>query len=71
MVQKRRKMDKPYFAMVYSQDGKTAMPIIDSEDENFERVMFWASAYEANKAMLEHHFAKSFGYAIFSMEESL
>lgn len=64
-------MDKPYFAMMYSQDGKTAMPIMDLEDENFERVMFWTTLYEANKSMEAHHFAKSFGYAIFSMEESL
>ena len=64
-------MDKPYFAMMYSQNGKIAMPIIDSTDEDGERVMFWATWKEAKTSMEEHHFAKSFGYEIFSMNQSL
>ena len=64
-------MDKPYFAMMYSQDGKTAMPIRNSQSEDDDEVMFWATEKEARESMEAHHFAKSFGYEIFSMEEPL
>ena len=64
-------MKKVYFAMMYSQDGETAMPIIDSEDEDGERVKFWETEEEARESMKNHYFAKSFGYEIFSMDEGL
>ena len=59
-------MKKPYFVMMYSQNGNIAMPIMDEE---LEEVFFWATEEEAKESMEKHAFAKSFGYEIFCMGE--
>jgi len=65
-------MDKPYFVMMYSQDGKTAMVITDGENEYDDNaVKFWATEKEAREAMNKHPYASKLGYEVFSMDESL
>jgi len=65
-------MEKTYFAMMYNQNGTTAMPIMTSDEEGEnEQVMFWGTFEEAEDSMKNHHFAKSFGYDIFSMGDGL
>lgn len=65
-------MNKPYFAMMYNQEGNIAMPIMDSdEDGENERVMFWETEEEVRESMSKHAFARSFGFEIFSMEQPL
>ena len=61
-------MEKEYFVMMYSQNGKSAMPIMDEE---LEEVFFWETEEEARQSMEKHHFAKNFGYEIFCMSDGL
>jgi hypothetical protein len=56
-------MDKPYFIMMYSQDGSTAMPIIEENGD----VTFFETEEEARELAKEHHFCFNFGYEIFEM----
>lgn len=56
-----------WFAMMYSQDGKTAMPIVREDDHGNELVKFWPSEAEAHEELDKHPFAKAFGYELFEM----
>lgn len=58
-------MEKPFFIMMYTQDGKLAMPITE-ENEN---VKFFASAQEARVCAFDHIYCKAFGFEIFNMNE--
>jgi hypothetical protein len=51
--------------MMYTQDGKLAMPITE-ENEN---VKFFASAQEARVCAFDHIYCKAFGFEIFNMNE--
>jgi len=58
-------MDKPYFIMVYLQNGKGVVPIVD-DDENvlmFER-------YDEAKALADDHpLCLAFDYEVMSTEQ--
>jgi hypothetical protein len=56
-----------FFVMMYSQDGNTAMPIMESLENDHEEVMFWPTEIEAHEAMTQHPFAQEFGYEVFTM----
>jgi hypothetical protein len=58
-------MDKPFFVMMYSQSGNTAMPIM--ADMEMEEVAFYATEQEARDMADNHGFASKFGYEIFEM----
>jgi len=55
-----------YFVMMYSQDGKTAMPILEGNKENAP-VMFWDSEEDAHEDMINHPYASAFGYEVFEI----
>ena len=62
-------MKKPFFIMAYSQNGGTAMPIVESTDENDynDDVAFFETEKEARKTAEKQILCKSFGYEIFKM----
>ncbi len=59
-------MYKPFFVMIYTQDAKSAVPMMDSEP-NDDMPMFWATADDARSLADAHFYASSFGYEIFEM----
>ena len=56
-------MNKPYFVMMYDQDGESAQPLVDDN----EKVMFWASMTEAFTVGHEHFYASQFGFEVHEM----
>ena len=56
-----------FFVMMYSQDGNSAMPIMESLENDHEQVMFWPTRQDAHEAMIQHPYAQSFGYKVFNM----
>ena len=56
-------MGKPYFIMLWLQNGEGGMPIVDENDN----VMFYASEKEAQDDMKDHSYAQAYGFAIFEM----
>ncbi len=56
-----------WFVMMYSQDGKTAMPIVTEDAHGNEVVKFWQTEAEAHVTMKEHPYANAFGYEVFEM----
>ena len=60
-------MDRPFFIMMYSQNGKVAMPIIKTDEHGNENVAFFGSEGEARSTAEDHEFCKAFGYEIFEM----
>lgn len=56
-----------WFAMMYSQDGKTAMPITTDDGFGNDVVKFWTSEAEARDELDKHHYASAFGYELFEM----
>ncbi len=54
-----------FFAMMYSQNGTTAMPIVTGEDG--EEVMFWETEEAVHKHLKDHTFAQALGYEIFEI----
>lgn len=62
-------MDKPFFVMMYSQNGNIAMPIM--ADMEMEEVAFFSTEQAARAMADDHGFASKFGYEIFEMGEGL
>lgn len=65
-------MNKPYFIMMYNQQGTVAMPIICNdydEDYDDEGVMFFSTEEDARKLAMNHTYCQAFGYEIFCMGE--
>jgi hypothetical protein len=60
-------MEKPYFIMMYSQSGKSAMPMVD----DFEDVLFFETEQEARTCANEHDFCKALGFEVFDMDDAL
>jgi hypothetical protein len=60
-------MDKPYFVMLYYQNGEGATPMLNEEDE----VQFYATFKEAEDAGGRNFMGKNFGFSVFSMDEPL
>ena len=56
-------MDKPYFVMVYDQDGESAQPLVDDNGA----MRFWDSMTEACIAGHEHFYASRFGFEVHEM----
>jgi len=60
-------MDKPYFVMLYYQNGEEATPMVDEGDT----VVFYATFKEAEDAGERNFMGQNFGFAVFSMKEPL
>jgi hypothetical protein len=65
-------LKKPFFIMMYSQDGEMFMPLTgnpehDYEDDDPSR---YATRQEAEQAARDHWVASQLGYEVFSMEEA-
>ena len=56
-----------WFVMMYSQNGKTAMPIVTEDEHENEVVKFWPTEADAHAAMKEHPYASALGYEVFEM----
>lgn len=59
-------MTKRFFIMIYSQDGDTAMPMIDVDSELGD-VKFFGTEDEAREVGNNHPFASVMGFDIFEM----
>ena len=57
-----------FFVMMYSQDHKTAMPIMESLENDNEQVMFYPTRQAAHDDMTQHPYAQTLGYEVFSMD---
>lgn len=64
-------MDKTFFIMMYTQNGKSAMPMITYDEQENEHVAFFETEAEARSNAEEHPFARNFGYEIFDMSAGL
>ena len=60
-------MEKPFFVIMYSQDGQLAMPITTDDSYGNDEIAFWEMAREARAAMKDHPFAQAIGFEIFEM----
>jgi hypothetical protein len=57
-------MEHPFFIMIYSQNGDSAMPMTDGDSGD---VKFFGTEDEARIAGNEHFYAKAFGFEIFEI----
>jgi hypothetical protein len=64
-------MKRPFFIMMYSQDGEKMQPLIGNADDDYEDE--YATGYktrrEAEQAALKHPYASALGFEVFSMED--
>lgn len=52
-----------HFVMIYSQDGRTAMPMVDADGE----VAFYVTVSDARQIAQKHALCLAFGYEIHCM----
>jgi hypothetical protein len=59
-------MERPFFIMLYNQNGEGAQPMLDEDDE----VAFFATREEALDAGSASKYAQAIGYEIFDMDNA-
>lgn len=60
-------MEKPFFIMMYWQNGKFATPIMNGDED----VAFFSTEMEARRVAENHEACQAFGYEIFEMGTGL
>jgi len=66
-------MKKPYFVMMYSQDGEKMMPLVGNPEQDYEDddPTRFETEEEARYKANRHPYASSLGYEVFSMDDGL